>query len=408
MLHAHSHRSPSVVCITDSTSFPAGLADTVRLRLLARSLVEQGGEITVLCVRPIDRPCAVENTEVKGTWHGVEFEYTCGETVRHRSFAVRRGRELRGWAVAAARLLQLRAQGRLDCVFAMFPSDEWTPGRQLCLAMARLVHRPVIIDLNERPWTQKQRPRVPERLMSALGGVDGVLAISQYLSAWAAMERARIHRDIALVEIPVVVDVNEQAVDDYPEGPPTVLFAGSPVYDATIDFIILAMCTVWERFPTCRLTLTGVAPDRPESGWLMTRVRGGLVDSRVDVKGYLSRNDLLTEYRAAHALLIPLFNDVRSTARFPTKVGEYLASARPIVTTLVGEMERFLADGVNAYLCAPDDPEAFGTRICDVLDDREAAARVGSAGRRLAETSLHYSLYGPAFRGLIEATRAVR
>jgi len=400
-----SRHGPGVAFLTDSTSFPGGLADTIRLRLLARALVERGGEASVLCIRAIDRPPAVENTLASGTWREVSFEYTSGSSIRPSSFAMRRWREVRGWTVAAIRLFQLGRQGRLDCIFAAFANDELTLGRELCLGLARLARRPVFIDLCERPWTTKAKPRPLERWLSPLSGVQGVVSISKYLSDWTVSESARLCRDVVLVEIPIVVDVAEQDLSEYPDGAPSVLFAGSPVYDATIDFIFNAMKTVWEEYPACRLTITGVNPRGSQSAWLMKRLEDGALDSRAHVAGYLSREDLLTAYSRSHALLVPLFNDVRSKARFPTKLGEYLASGRPVVTTRVGEVSRFLSDGVDAYLSPPDDPVSYGRRICDVLGDGARASAVGRAGRQLAETFFHYSLYGPALAAAIETAR---
>jgi len=408
MSQPSSRRALGVAFLTDSTSFPGGLADSMRLRLLARALVEQGAEANVFCVRAIDRPPAVENARAKGTWNGVSFEYTPGSSIRPSSFAMRRWLELRGWAVAAIRLIQSRRQGRLDCVFTACPSDELTFGRELGLAFGRLVRRPVFIQLNERPWTTKARPRRLERWLSPLWGVQGVVSISQYLSDWTRSERERLGQHVVLVEIPIVVDVGEQGTSEYPNGAPSVLFAGSPVYDATIDFILTAMKTVWEEHPACRLTITGVNPERPQSAWLMERLRDGELDLRVDVVGYLSRDDLLAAYSRSHALLIPLFDDVRSKARFPTKLGEYLASGRPVVTTSVGEVRRFMSDGVDAYITPPDDPVAYGQRICDVLSDCSAASQVGRAGRQLAETRFHYSIHGPALVEAIETACAGR
>ena len=107
-------------------------------------------------------------------------------------------------------------------------------------------------------------------------------------------------------------------------------------------------------------------------------------------------------YADAVALLIPLFDDLRSQARFPTKIGEYLASARPVVTTAVGEIERFFTDSKTACISPPGDPDAFADRLLAVLDDPDLASRIGVAGRRLAEERFEYSRQGPALRAFLD------
>jgi len=116
----------------------------------------------------------------------------------------------------------------------------------------------------------------------------------------------------------------------------------------------------------------------------------------------VEREELLRLYGGAVALLIPLFDDLRSRARFPTKIGEYLASSRPVVTTAVGEVERFLTDRETACISPPGDPEAFGDSLIALLDDTRLATSIGAAGRRLAVERFDYSKQGPPLRTFLE------
>ena len=157
---------------------------------------------------------------------------------------------------------------------------------------------------------------------------------------------------------------------------------------------------MWERHPDCELVVTGMRPGTVAA--LLEREGLAAGDGRIHAVGYVERDRLLQLYADASALLIPLFDDLRSRARFPTKVGEYLASARPVVTTAVGEMERFLTDRDTALVSPPGDPAAFAENLIAVLDDPELAARIGDAGRGLAEDRFEYSRQGPALRAFLD------
>jgi glycosyltransferase involved in cell wall biosynthesis len=206
--------------------------------------------------------------------------------------------------------------------------------------------------------------------------------------------------------------VDEQTPVEYPEGNPLVVFAGAPEYDETIRFILAAMERVWRSVPMCRLVLTGANPADPAARWLLSEARRLSADSRVDIAGYLPRPELLRLYARSHALLIPLFDDVRSTARFPTKIGEYLASARPVVTSRVGEIPRYFDDGVNAVICSPGDPADYGDRLAWLLTNPAMASAIGRQGRALAEERFHYAQYSEAlyrgFASVIERTTLPR
>jgi glycosyltransferase involved in cell wall biosynthesis len=141
------------------------------------------------------------------------------------------------------------------------------------------------------------------------------------------------------------------------------------------------------------LVVTGASPGDPAAQWLFEGSDRLRTDARVTLAGYLSRIELLGLYTQAHALLIPLFDDDRSRARFPTKIGEYAAAARPVVTTAVGEADRYFVDEVNASVCPPGDASLYGDRIIALLNDPERAALIGRRGRELAEARFHYSAY---------------
>ena len=382
-----------VVILGDWLGFPHGMASTSRARLMARALREAGVRVRVLSLQASDRPSHIENTVVRGEYWGIPFEYTCGTTVRHDSFAARRLIAAWGWVHGALRLAQLRREGRLDLVLLWF----WTPrpaARLLCfMTLLRLMRVPVVREINESPWSQNADTSTLERLWSPLAGMAGAVTISTELHEWAAGE-PRARRRFRIVDVPILVDVNEQQPGDYPDGEPLVVFAGSPGYRPTICDIFSAMAEVWRTHPQCRLVVTCAAADDPHADWLREEVRQAGDGSRVDLVGYLSRTELLALYARARALLIPLFDDQLSKARFPTKIGEYLAASRPVVTSAVGEIPRYFTDGVDAVVCPPGDPVAFGRAIAGLLADPARAALIGRRGRRVAETRFHYELYG--------------
>ena len=383
-----------VLFLSDRLAFPNGMAASHRVRLLARALAERDVRVRVLTLHVTERPPVVENHAVRGEVYGIEFEYACGTTLRSEHFLVRRLVELRGWIVGAVRVLQLRKAHRLHCAYLYYTVQRWSPSRSLTLIFLRALRVPTVQELNERPWSMKGSPTTVERLQSVLWGVGGVVAISGLLGQWAREEARRRGTDTRVLEVPILVDTEEVSADGGGGGGRVFVYAASPAYGAATRFVLEAMQHVWEEFPDCRLVLTGTHPSDPSSAWLLADSQS--LDARVQLVGHLPRGELLRLYREATALLIPLFADVRSEARFPTKIGEYLASGRPIVSSRVGEVGRFFTEGVDAFLADAGDVRDYAAKMCETLVDDTRATAIGAAGRSLAAQKFDYRVHGEA------------
>jgi len=79
---------------------------------------------------------------------------------------------------------------------------------------------------------------------------------------------------------------------------------------------------------------------------------------------------------------------------FPTKLGEYLATGKPVVVTNVGEISVFLKNNVNAFIARPGDAKDFADKMKLVLEDYPQALNVGQAGQELAKTTFSSAYQG--------------
>lgn len=419
-------RTPlSVVFLLRSAGFPEGMAATNRVRLMGRALVKQGVAVEVICTRVTERPGSILNRTVAGQRDGIRFLYAAGATVRSDSFVTRRYREIRGFMATLIELRRLQRRGAVDCVYIAEVSKHCTdtvspngrpplrdladqlPTLWLLRAVLRRMGIPLIVELNELPAVVSWLPPRLSRQISPLSSASAVTPISDWLRDWARSEAARLGATVEVLEIPIVVDIDEQVPAARPNQEAMLVFSVSAYHDLVAS-LFRSMRHVWQRHPDCRLTVTGVAPDIASRIATAEGVEAAVADGRLVFVGYLGRPRLLELYSEATALLVPLQDDLESRARFPTKIGEYLAAARPVVTTAVGEIPRFLSDGDTAYVAATEDPDDFAASVIDVLDDPEKAARVGLAGRELAERLFDFELQGPPLANLVRRLSRTR
>lgn len=381
----------NILLLTHTWGFPNGYAATIRARLMGRALVESGAHVSVLCTRFSERLPDVVNVESSGEYEGIEFTYTTGDVTRSSSFLKRRAIDGRGLVSALRTIVRMRKAGELDAVYLWSTGGEWNPLSQIYVSFLSSLKVPIVLELNERPWSLASRRTPIERVMSPLRGATGVIAISEYLEAWARSEAQRLRRDIRILRVPILVDIDETqaAMALAPRGTPFVLFSCAPGRDHLFRFAAEAMRQVWREGWKCDLVIVGPSRDDERNRWMADLGTKGGQDSVVWL-GRVPRDSLLGLCRQAQALLLPLDDTVESNARFPTKLGEYLASATPVVVSPVGEPLRFLVDDYTAYLAPVGGAAAFGRRVLDVLRQPNAAREVGRRGRELAAKEFDY------------------
>jgi glycosyltransferase involved in cell wall biosynthesis len=75
---------------------------------------------------------------------------------------------------------------------------------------------------------------------------------------------------------------------------------------------------------------------------------------------------------------------------YPSKLTEFLATGKPVVSVNVGEISDYLSDGVNVFLTQPGNPDEIADKLIRVFKNYPEAKRVGEQGRVLTEGIYNY------------------
>jgi glycosyltransferase involved in cell wall biosynthesis len=391
-----------IVHILVSNGFPNGMAATQRVRLLSKAMLLKGHRVTILCIRALER-APIENMKVRGCYQGIEFEYTPGTTIRAKSFIKRRWLEAWGLLVSILRLFQFKKSGTVNCIYLWGATGKLTFTGCFYRGLAKILGIPLLVELNERPWSLQTKLPYLEKKVSPLSGVTGVIVISSLLRDWVQAEADRISKKVEILYVPILVDPQEVGASYPPvhQAEPFLVFAAAPQYGETIRFLLEAMKLVVKKHPLCQLKITGVRNTDSTGTWLRSDQNSKNLRQNIQLMGYIPRSELLTLFRQSYALLIPLFNDVTSLARFPTKLGEYLCSGRPVITNEIGELTKYLVDDDSAFLCDRTDSAAYAETICRALDDPAHAAEVGLRGKEVARSRFDYALWAGALSSFL-------
>lgn len=392
-----------VILCGGGIGFPNGsTAPTARVLAYANGLTAVGEKILVLCVGTSeDLRVGVLNTKSRGIVDGVEFEYTCGTPFRGSSFLRRRWFTVKGLIVAAWRILSLHKKERVEALL-LYP-DTLVTALWFWL-IARLCGASYLLEKSERPFSNAPKSYILRLysfiyLRTVFRLFDGIIVISEYLRTYLT---PFLRHNIRIIKIPIMVDASKFSFPVFSRNEKYIAYCGTlnQQKDGVLT-LLKAYAIVRQTFQDVKLYLIG--DSYPESQ--IPRFRKfaeelGIADSLV-FTGIVGRAQLPEYLTKATILALARPSSHQADAGFPTKLGEYLATGNPVVVTTTGELMNYLEDGVNAYLCSPDDEKAFAERLDHVLSNPDEARQVGISGRIVAQHFFDPKLNAERLRNFI-------
>jgi len=167
--------------------------------------------------------------------------------------------------------------------------------------------------------------------------------------------------------------------------------------------LIEAFARVSKEFPDVKLVLIGSDADRTAMERLQQRIQEPSVQERIILTGQITREEMPAWLQHAELLALARPATLQAAGGFPTKLGEYLSSARPVVVTRVGEIADYLQDGVNAWIAEPGSVDSFAAKLREALDfDPTARNAIGLKGRDVAFSVFNFAVQGRRLARFIE------
>jgi len=112
--------------------------------------------------------------------------------------------------------------------------------------------------------------------------------------------------------------------------------------------------------------------------------------NRIIFTGKLNRSEIAIQIKNSYCLVLDRPNNIQAKYGFPTKLGEYLASGKPVIITKVGDIPLYLTDNINVYLAEPDNIGSFSAKLRECLSNPIQAQKIGLEGQKLAYNEFNY------------------
>ena len=154
--------------------------------------------------------------------------------------------------------------------------------------------------------------------------------------------------------LPICVNLDEIPFADRPFGSPVRLLYGGTFGDKDkVEVLLEAFEILCARGRDLRLALTGRgSPERMEA--VRRRVEAMACRDRIDWLGYLEAGEYYRRLGEFDILCMTRGSSAFAQAGFPFKLGEYLATGRPVVASRVSDVTEYLTDRRDAILIEPD------------------------------------------------------
>lgn len=154
-----------------------------------------------------------------------------------------------------------------------------------------------------------------------------------------------------------------------------------------VDNLIRAFAVFRETHPSVKLWIIGGFESAETEEQVRSLSKELRIDESIRFVGAIPSYDMPALLCGARILALARPNNIQAQYGFPTKLGEYLATGKPVVVTRVGELGDFLEDGVNCRMAEPDNYQDFAEKLSWVMDNYEKALRIGAKGRELTLNS---------------------
>jgi glycosyltransferase involved in cell wall biosynthesis len=211
---------------------------------------------------------------------------------------------------------------------------------------------------------------------------DGIIVISSHLERKfkdLTREKVPFHRRLISVDT-----IKLRYVPPWQADTISLFYAGSFGTKDGVTNLLEAFDLLASKHAQLRLILSGVGePDRMKS--VQCRIECSPYRDRITYTGYLTDSEYLSLLSLIDIPCMTRVNSRDANAGFPFKLGEFLASGKPVIASLISDVGSLLSHRENAFLIMPGSVKGIVFGIEYLLCHKDEAVQIGKRGRQIAQ-----------------------
>jgi len=379
-----------VIIISNSASFPWGMASTNRVKLIAKGLIHYGHELSYIGITGANTEKS-ENKKWRGIYDGVKYFYPGLFSVRPVNWVARRIDDLLSKYLSILYIVFLKISNNVDVIILYTRNYKLVKYWSI---LSKLFGIKIILEICEWPIVYQDKINKENSELYCNKApllVDGVIPISQFIENEIHKISTKNRKNIPSFKVPILIDIKDfNYTKNYSiTNESYMLYSGSIAYSDIFRHIIDAMILMKADGYNYKLKITG-GGDSQKILQLKKYIKNNNIEELIEFTGYLNEESFIQLLQNACLLLAPIPDNMQTKARFPTKLGSYLASGNPVITNPFGEVGNYLTDNDTAYLVDKFDSQLLKDKIIFAMQNGDTSKRVGINGKRLAFREFDY------------------
>lgn len=361
----------SKVCVVTAQSFPSGMASNNRILSYSKGLVELGNQVDVLSIN--------KSNETSGEITGIKY-LNLGGQFNSKLLVMIRG-------IYKLNVSLLRSD--YDSLIVVSNNAILLLLLYLVCKTKKIVYIqeksefPFV--LNSQGIVRKSSSRLYVKSIYRL--FDGMIIMTQPLMNYF---KDKTSKRCKLFLMPMTVDVTRfDEVEDIGKYHNCITYCGSMGgnKDGVMN-LIESFSFIKDRHKNINLLLLGTAS--PSELNKMKQHANSLAPNRVVFEGSVSREEMPFYLKNSKILALARPSSLQSTGGFPTKLGEYLSTKKPVLVTAVGDIPKYLKNKQNAFIITPDNNKLFAENLSYIIANYEEALEIADEGYKLVMNVFNY------------------
>lgn len=386
--------------------FPVGFGSIQKLIMVSKSLINEGADVTVINRKGAFSSEKEVDISLQGNFEGIQYIYTSDSIYRPTGFFNRNLQKLKGSYREFQYLKKLSNENNLDAAIISCYSF-------IHVFLYRLyglwLNFPVVYNYVEMAKVLDSRRKLSLKINDFLfekfliPWMDGAFPISELLVDFYK----KIAPSKAQLKLPILCEFDKFDIKAPKPERDYFLFCGALSYRETIDYILESFDQLPKESPVdLHLVLGGGS--KAEYDDLIQHISNFKKGDQVKVYHNVRHAEIPKHYKAATAMLMPMRPTVQDAARFPHKIGEYVASGNPMIANNFGEVSSYFKDGDTALVAAEYTTEAFAEKMQFVLKNRAVCKEIGLRGKALGLEAFNHLSYGPKILSFLKNLKNTR